>query len=423
GESPGENEGERETAGREREAAYARAWGFLLAARNAVADVPGCEESSLATDGLADLARERLREAEEAGDAAAAARFLEDLRAYGTPRYARDIEGTGALTLDTDPSGAEVLFHPLRDEAGRLLPGEPRRLGTTPLRNAPMPMGPALLVLRKPGFPDVPYPVLIERCEIEVVPEPVPLLPEARIGEGYVYVPPGEAVLGGDRSVPDPTPRRRRHVRGFLLARHEVTVAEYRAFLAALLERGESSEAVQARCPRESPNSAHYWTTGPDGLVERQRWPDDWPIFGVSWDDATAYAAWRTGVEGRRVRLPEEDEWERAARGADGRAYPWGNGFRWSYVVPDWDPARQGPLAPTAVGTAEDDTSPFGVRDLAGGVLEWCADERPGGTRGARGGGRSRTSPRMFRCAYRSAPGKSLVYLFLGFRVAAEPKR
>ncbi len=416
-------EDERERVAREREAAYARAWGFLLAARNAAADLPASEESSLAADGLADLARERLREAEEAGDAAEAARFLEDLRAYGAARYARDLEGTGTLTLDTSPSGAEVLSRPLRDEAGRLVPGSPVALGTTPLRNVAMPMGPALLVLRKPGFPDVPYPVLIERCEIEVVPEPVPLLTAAQIGEGYVYVPPGEAILGGDRSVPDPVPRRRRHVRGFLLARHEVTVEEYRAFLAARLARGEAPEAVQARCPRESPNSAHFWFAGLGGIEERQRFPDDWPVFGISSDDATAYAAWRSEVEGRRVRLPEEDEWERAARGADGRAYPWGSGFRWSYVVPDWDPARREALAPTPVGTVEADASPFGVRDLAGGVLEWCADEHPGSTRAARGGGRSRISPRMFRCAYRSAPGRSLVYLFLGFRVAAEPRK
>ena len=160
---------------------------------------------------------------------------------------------------------------------------------------------------------------------------------------GMVFIPAGPAILGEHEGLGLAGPKSY-DVGPFWIDTHEVTNAQYQAFVAAT---GHSPAAFQD-----------------DDELNR---PDQ-PVTGVNWADASAYCAWA----GKR--LPGEKEWEKAARGADGRLYPWGN------TLGTADAIISG-TAPVSVLASARDMSPYGVHGLAGNVSEWVSD-----TSVARGG-------------------------------------
>jgi formylglycine-generating enzyme required for sulfatase activity len=99
-----------------------------------------------------------------------------------------------------------------------------------------------------------------------------------------------------------------------------------------------------------------------------------WPVFGISLKSAEAYAAWKSSRTGKTYRLPTEAEWEKAARGIDGRSYPWGDAFDATFCK--MRESRSGRARPERPGAFSSDESPFGVRDMAGGIAEWTAPVR-----------------------------------------------
>jgi gamma-glutamyl hercynylcysteine S-oxide synthase len=151
------------------------------------------------------------------------------------------------------------------------------------------------------------------------------------------------------------------------------------------------------------------------GVVGPRFWNDpDWrdylnpdqPVVGVSWYEAEAFARWSG------ARLPSEAEWERAARGDDGRRFPWGD---------DWVPAyaahRGAARRTLPVKSIPENRSPHGLYDCAGNVWEWCADAFAPGLRSARGGSWNAHPPQL-RCAARNAWPPDARFSNLGFRLA-----
>jgi toxoflavin biosynthesis protein ToxD len=141
----------------------------------------------------------------------------------------------------------------------------------------------------------------------------------------------------------------------FQIAKFSVTVAEYAC-------------AVRARVVDEPPPERRYQSSDAVNW-KAQLGRLDHPVVCVSWHDAVAYAAWLAKMTGQPWRLPTEAEWEKAARGTDGRIYPWGD---------TWDSTKTnadvGNRATTPVGKySERDASPYGVQEMAGNVQVWCS--------------------------------------------------
>jgi formylglycine-generating enzyme required for sulfatase activity len=142
------------------------------------------------------------------------------------------------------------------------------------------------------------------------------------------------------------------------------------------------------------------------------------PVVGVSWYEAEACCNWLSAAYGQRYRLPAEAEWERLARGQDGRVYPWGN--EWQEGLAN---TQEGGIGrPNVVGMFPSGVSPAGAYDCAGNVWEWCEDwydERQ--TARVLRGGAFGNSQGFARCAARFGDFPFVRLNFIGFRVVVSP--
>ncbi len=171
-------------------------------------------------------------------------------------------------------------------------------------------------------------------------------------GAELVWIPAGAFLRGSpeDGGGGDERPRREIELDGYWIYKHPVTLAQYEAFVAASQREFKPMWAQQGR-----------WA--PADANARQAMP----IF-CNWYEAEAYAHWAGGA------LPSEAQWEKAARGEDGREYPWGD---------EWDPKKCASMEETLytfirgfqpVGSYPEGASPYGVMDMAGNGWEWTAD-------------------------------------------------
>ena len=344
----------------------------------------GSPLSSAAHERLADHYQRRHALAEQAGDSETAAELEERLRAHDRGAHAEWLAGDGWLTLHTSPPGARVTLSRYVEEDRRLVSHFVADLGETPIFHHRLERGRYLLFITAEGCETVRYPVSIERNQHwdgiapgESAPTPIPLPSLGTLSEGECYVPPGWFTFGGDRQAMLPHHARRVWMDGFIIQKFPVTNGDYLDFI------NEPGSSHEEWAPRERPSPSGE--PGPllvgqdvDGryiLVEDADgdiWTQEMPVTYVDWASTCAYARWRSERTGQPWRLPTELEWEKAARGADRRIYPWGD-----YGDPTWCQCRDsgpGRQIASSVESFPLDVSPYGVRGLAGNVIDWCLD-------------------------------------------------
>lgn len=370
-------------------------------------------------------------------------------------RCERWLDGQGTLAIHTEPAGARVTLHTLEERHRRLVAVAARNLGVTPLVEVPVPMGSYLAVIELEGHAAVRYPVHVGREESwdgvapgEAGARPVRLLRTEELGPDEVYVPAGWFRSGGDALSIEGLPLARHWCDAFVIQRYPVTNRDYLRFLDDLVATGD--EALARRLvPSERQGSASadqgapIYARRPDGTftlvadADGDLWDPDWPVMMVDFACAIAYARWLATRTGLPWRLPVELEWEKAARGVDGRAFPWGD-----HLDPSWCNGRDGhpvrPL-PARVYDYPLDESVYGVRGMGGNVEDWCAEllARAPSTDGARvlplplpvdpsldaadrrvvRGGNFLGGAFNSRCATRAGPSPASRFSFLGFRL------
>lgn len=193
--------------------------------------------------------------------------------------------------------------------------------------------------------------LMLSACTAIMTKKPV-VIQGAGEHEVMVLIPAGKFIMGSDpadekRGITvgiDELPQRKVKVKAFYIDKFEVTNAQYQKFI----------DVTDNKTPYDYKNRKF-----PEGEGQ-------WPVSHIDWFDAKAYCEWA----GKR--LPTEVEWEKAARGTDGRIYPWGDKYDVEKLnVKDWNKMK---VERVNVGSFPDGTSPYGLLDMAGSVWEWTED-------------------------------------------------
>lgn len=244
-------------------------------------------------------------------------------------------------------------------------------------------------------------------------------------GSELILIPAGAFIMGspyGEGSSGE-HPRHRVYLSAYYIGKYEVTNGQFAKFV----NDQKSGYRVQG-------NWKDYYTSG----------RKNHPVVGVTWKDAQAYCRWAN------LRLPTEAEWEKAARGTDGRKYPWGNKWEPGYLnwvgegdikLNSWiEEGRIPSKLPTEpVGSYKRGASPYGCLDMAGNVWEWCSDwygekyygNSPSSNPPGRGSGKNKVLrgsswgsglPDLWRCAVRLKANPDVGYDGTGIRLVCPCK-
>lgn len=388
---------------------------------------------------LADLLDERLQRAQRDRHLELADELAGRLAAYDSGHRAAALATEARIELDVAPGTTVYREH-----------GDARtRLGTAPLPALHVPPGTLVLAFEAPGRAPARLPVLAahgERLKLSV-----DLPPATSVPDGMIYVPAGRFLFGSAdssdlrRGFLNSPPMHEVSAPGFLIARNEVTYGEWIAFLDDLPPAERAARTPSSQMPQSAVTLAevapkrwrYTFVRGPKTYVAEQgerihyedrklRADQDWlkfPVAAISYEDALAYAGWLD----RTKRLPgarvcDEYEWERAARGADGRTWPTGEALGGDDANIDVTYGRL-PLAfgPDEVGSHPRSASPVGADDMAGNAWEWTRSvETTDNAPIARGGGWYNEALSA-RSTNREPAEPTQRHVWIGLRVCANP--
>jgi len=304
------------------------------------------------------------------------------------------IDARGSVFIETK---GEARLRRYVERDFRLVADEPVAEGATPFGVRDLEAGSYVIEAGEVRLPIVVEPGAEQRVTV------LPFPSDAR----FVHVPGGFFRCGGDDLAPGALPASVVELPSFAIHRFPITNREYLAWLGALPEKDRAQHV-----PRRSPDGG--WFLDPHEPILPEGDPlfhPDAPVVAISYDDASRFSAdhgWR---------LATELEWEKAARGVDGRVFPWGNRFDATFCKMR-DSRADGPY-PEPVGAFVADESPYGVRDMAGGSRDWTSSTLGGEMRVVRGGAWNVTS--LFcRLGFRYAYLPHDVYTNVGLRPARD---
>ncbi|TET36249.1 MAG: hypothetical protein E3J72_09145 [Planctomycetota bacterium] len=353
------------------------------------------------------------------------------------PAFPEGVDVEGATRAKAPADILDRCFDP----GSPFRPGEGLHLGRTPVPAFSLPMGSYLLIIAKDGCHPVRVPVHIARLGEEKI--DLTLYRDGEIPDGFAHVPAGGFACQGDRGNPSADLRQTKEIGDYFMARFPITCAEYLEFINDIAET--APEEAEKRAPRKAPTAGPYWPKDVEGKyripseeqleaapdefkneavkleMSPEWWEENWPVMSISWEDAAAYAAWKTRKLGFLFSLPHEVQWEKSARGTDGRFYPWGEEMDPTFC--NMNQSHEGGPRPCGVDSFPVDESPYGIRGLGGNSCDMClndAGEEYPDWRLCRGGYWTHSGV-VIRSSYRTGSSKIRVNCGLGARLTCSP--
>ncbi len=237
----------------------------------------------------------------------------------------------------------------------------------TPLQSFDLEKGNYFIHLKSENGMELNLPLFLGHAEsmdiIIKVPKAIP--------DGTVYVPEGKFIRGGANGGSESLP-------AFFIGKHEVTFAQFMEFWKTLKDPKLKNSFMAKIQFRPEDGVADAWD---ENCSIRNGLAPELPVIGISQMAASAFCEWYGKKIGRECRLPTASEWEKAARGPDGRKYPWGNEFEPSFTFTIENATAASQFKHIAKGGSFNmDCSPYGAMDMAGNVREWTSSDFGDGT-------------------------------------------